>query len=390
LAVGQGLVGALLLGAAACEPLADEDYDSANYAGTQNWLCRPDKADNLCRTSDQGTTVVKADGTNWVEQWRPTSLPLVDCFYVYGTVSQDPGLNADFNPLEEPGVVELQAARFGSACRVFVPLYRQVTATALTNGTAGDPRAFAVAYGDVLDSFREYLAHHNHGRGFVLIGHSQGQVMLNALLKREIEPDPQLRSRLVSAYLAGAAMQVQPGTDTGSDFTTPVCSRFAQTGCLVPWGTYRSTIPPGPLGLYGRDDLAHGLEAACVNPAALADPLAGPDDKRWATPYFGTGDGPVSGDPWVDRAFGTVSTPFVKTPRFVETECVSRPGYHYLEATIHGDPADPRVDDIGGDFVVPDRVTPDMGGLHLQDINIVLGDLIRLTWIQGLSWALTH
>jgi hypothetical protein len=39
--------------------------------------------------------------------------------------------------------------------------------------------------------------------------------------------------------------------------------------------------------------------------------------------------------------------------------------------TVHADPADPRIDDIGGDL------TPEWG-LHLVDVNIAMGDLVDL------------
>jgi hypothetical protein len=58
-------------------------------------------------------------------------------------------------------------------------------------------------------------------------------------------------------------------------------------------------------------------------------------------------------------------------PGFVEAECVEHDGVSYLEVTIHGDPDDPRADDITGDL------TPDWG-LHLQDVNLVMGDILDL------------
>jgi alpha-beta hydrolase superfamily lysophospholipase len=38
------------------------------------------------------------------------------------------------------------------------------------------------AYGDVRAAWKEYLAKYNKGRPFVLVGHSQGQLMLQTLL----------------------------------------------------------------------------------------------------------------------------------------------------------------------------------------------------------------
>ena len=44
-----------------------------------------------------------------------------------------------------------------------------------------------LAYRDVLAAWRNYLATSNQGRPFVLIGHSQGSLMLQMLIAREIE-----------------------------------------------------------------------------------------------------------------------------------------------------------------------------------------------------------
>ena len=119
---------------AAPDAAAGSPQHSATYRTTENWLCRPDKADSLCRDDDgeQDATVVPADGVLRVERWRPTLVPPADCFYVYGTVSNDPGLNSDlaWSPQEEGLITGFQAPRFGSACRVFAPVYSQVTSTA--------------------------------------------------------------------------------------------------------------------------------------------------------------------------------------------------------------------------------------------------------------------
>jgi hypothetical protein len=374
---------------------AEPGYTSPIYADPANWICRPDNADDLCH-GDLAATVVAADGTHRVEHLRPTPLPLADCFYVYPTASNDPGLHSDLDwALDQEGqAVRMQASRFASTCRVFAPAYRSVTITALNDGRAiADPTSREVPYADVLDAWHHYLAHDNHGRPFILIGHSQGAEMLARLLRQEIEPDARLRSQLVAADLIGFTIQVARGSDTGGNFTTPACTRFGQTGCIVTFGSYRTTIPPGQAGLFGAafgpwDDVdpnwpADGRVASCTNPAALADPTAAPDAKSWLTPYFDTVAQLPPAGAWLDPTLGTPTTPQVKLPRFVEAQCVTRGIYTYLEITVHGDPADPRTDDIAGDTEVPGLVTKEVFGLHVVDVNLTSGDLVRLAAIQS-------
>ena len=99
--------------------------------------------------------------------------PPIDCFYVYPTVSDENRGNADLTiGLRQILVAQTQAARFSQVCKVYAPMYRQITNRGLTT-----PSLHAkplLAYGDVLAAWRDYLAHWNHGRGVVLIGHSQG------------------------------------------------------------------------------------------------------------------------------------------------------------------------------------------------------------------------
>ena len=154
----------------------------------------------------------------------------------------------------EQNVVRQQLARFASKCRLFAPLYRQVTLAGLRQilGTGGLSLGRGLAYDDVRDAWAAYLRHDNEGRGVVLIGHSQGSYVLMELIRREIDGKP-IQSRLVSAILLGATVVVPRGRDVGGTFQhVPVCRTAAQTGCVVTYSTYRSTAPPPENALFGR------------------------------------------------------------------------------------------------------------------------------------------
>jgi hypothetical protein len=162
--------------------------------------------------------------------------PSVDCFYVYPTVSRDQGINSDLNPGggEEKAAVQTQFARFAGSCRTFAPIYRSMTVGLIAAVAAGaDFKApFATAYGDVRAAWREYLARHNKGRPFVLIGHSQGSWMLQTLIAQEIEGKPIAR-QMKLAIIPGFNVLVPQGKLVGGTFkSTPLCSRPGQTGCV--------------------------------------------------------------------------------------------------------------------------------------------------------------
>lgn len=354
-------------GGDAAETTTTTEYRSDVYDVRENWLCFPDDVVDTC-DEDLDTTVVRADGSTAVEPHERATDPAIDCFYVYPTISSDPTVNSDLEPGQEERTTVLnQAARLSSQCRVFAPVYRQVTLAVITGGAAaGTDRAAAgqTAYADVLDAWRWYLANENDGRGVVLIGHSQGSGHLNRLIREEIDDVPEVRDRLVGAYLIGSAVAVPDGQDVGGDFrNVPVCRAQDQTGCVVTYASFRDTSPPPPNSFFGRPRNAEGV-AGCVNPAA---PGGG---RAVAQDYF-----PASAaqDP-------TVTTPFVSFPDLLEAECVQREGFSYLEVTVRADPADPRIDDIPGDL------TPEWG-LHVVDLNVAMGDIVAMVAAQQAAYA---
>jgi hypothetical protein len=66
-------------------------------------------------------------------------------------------------------------------------------------------------------------------------------------------------------------------------------------------------------------------------------------------------------------------------------ECKSNEFATYLEITVHGNPADPRTDDIVGDLSVGGQVLKDWG-LHLVDVNLAIGNLVDLVGKQAKAW----
>src|SRR5579862_4742748 len=176
-----------------------------DYRDNKSWLCRPGIEHDAC-DADLTTTVIASDGKLTRETWTADVNAPVDCFYVYPTVSTDPTPNSDMvADAAERNVIRQQFARFGSKCRRYAPMYRQVTLAGLRQilGSGGASLDHGIQYDDVRDAWNYYLEHDNHGRGFVLIGHSQGSFILTRLIREEIDGKP-VASRMVSAIIPGA------------------------------------------------------------------------------------------------------------------------------------------------------------------------------------------
>lgn len=354
------------------------------YSNDSAWLCRPGRIDPCA--ADQTVTVVEADGTTRVEPFVADAERPYDCFYVYPTVSLDRTPNSDFTPGEEERRVAFaQAARFGRHCRVFAPLYRQVTLTALRDAMLGKPVAMdrAMALADVTAAWEQYLARDNGGRGVVLIGHSQGSNVLKALLA-QIETTS-ARDRIVSAMLLGTNFAVPAGRTVGGDLKRmPICTRPGEYGCVVTYVSFRAEAAPPPETRFGKVP-GDGMRAACVNPAALLG-HGSASDAIFTTRGAGLGARPMTA--WVkEKPLPTTS--FVRVPGLISTRCVSRGGIDYLAVATHADPADPRADDIQGDVIVDGAVLPDWG-LHLVDMPVAMGDLVALSQAQYASWQAAH
>ncbi|MGN6515994.1 MAG: DUF3089 domain-containing protein [Rhizomicrobium sp.] len=352
-----------------------------DYTDPANWLCRPGRVDPC--VSDQTATVVNADGSESRETWSADPDAPIDCFYVYPTVSTEPTPNSDMIPGPgEKGVVVHQVARLASKCRIYAPMYRQVTLSALRSYMDGKPVAASrkLAYDDVRDAWNEYLAHDNHGRGVVLIGHSQGSGVLTELVKSEIDGKP-VQKQIVSIILGGTILQVPVGKDVGGDFKSiPLCRSNTQTGCVIAFASFRANVPPPPGSRFGQGK-GPGLMAACVNPAALG---GGPGALDAYLPAGRVGLSPQAPVEWV-KGGPPITTPFVKVPGLLTGQCVDNEHGSYLAVTINADPKDPRTDDIIGDILVKGKVLQSWG-LHLIDMNLTMGNLVDDVGTESKAW----
>jgi hypothetical protein len=378
--VRLGLAGLVLAATGATAlPAALLAPASAETTSPVVWLCHPGVVDDPCETP-LDTTNLAADGTSQVAtpDRAPSAERPIDCFYVYPTVSNQLGINA--TKAKDPEILSIakyQAARFSSQCRMFAPVYRQAPLA----GLATIPLAVPTAYADVVEAWRSYLAHDNQGRGFVLIGHSQGTLMLRKLIAAEIDRDPAVRSRMVGAVLMGGNVTVKAGSTTGGDFSTvPVCTRKGEFGCVVAYSTY-STDPL--ISFFGNPftDLltpAAGLRTglgyriACTDPAVLSG-ITGPVGVTVPSEPFAPGPIQLGIAVTAGGALPSAATTWVQPADRVQGACRTINGstvYRYSSL-----PGSRRLNEF-----------PPTWGTHLVDMNLGLERLVRIVELQGQAW----
>ena len=330
------------------------------------WLCKPGLDDNPCETGLK-TTVFTPSGKAGVEKPKAAMRPKIDCFYVYPTVSDDQGMNSDreIDP-EERSVARFQAARYSQHCRVFAPMYRQLTLAAIGSASVS-PEAAQLAYGDVLEAWKTYLRRFNDGRGVVFIGHSQGSFVLRNLIAQEVDPRKSIRKRLVSALLFGGDVLVAKNQLIGGDFQRiPACESSDETGCAIAFSTFNGPVPPDarfgrPGGFFGGDPATQ--DVLCTDPTLLR----GRDERlRLVLPSepFAPGTTIGAGTEAVGQPRPDVSTPWIELRNAYAGECSSADDANVLQVT----------DLPGATHLNP---VPDASwGLHLADAQIALGNLI--------------
>ena len=370
------ILGGLLTGGALAAAPASADV---------TWLCRPGESPDPC-VGDLTTTFQAEGGVVRTPAVDPA--PPVDCFYVYPTVSEQPGLNAE--KVKEPSVVAIatfQAQQYSRHCRMFAPVYRQRTLAGIgaTATSAEDSaRSSAIAYGDVLEAFRQYLAQDSAGRGFVLVGHSQGSYLLRRLVRDVIDQDPALRARLVSAILLGGNVVVPRGRDVGGDFQAiPACRSTTQLACVVAFSTFGDPVPdPSRFGRVPQDQdlLSPGspvgdqYQVLCTNPADLAGNRRSPLGTLAPSGAFpgtlGLGLRVLYGGPQP-----TADTPWLSPAEQYTGACEDAGGANVLQ-----------LQPIGSARKL--NPSPDATwGLHLVDANIAQEQLVDLVGTQGAAYA---
>lgn len=379
---------AIIVSLAACLGLAALSAGPLAAAGPQfKWLCKPGRANDPCTGKAGSLLTARVTANGEVTRSSPKTFTRlrkkVDCFYVYPTVSGQPGPNATLaRDPEIEGIAVQQAARFAPGCRMFAPVYRQFTITAILQQKITDESS-DIAYRSVKAAWNRYLRKFNRGRGIVLIGHSQGAGHLTRLIGETFDRRPKLRKRLVSAVLIGGNVVVRKGKRAGGSFRkVPACTKARQLGCVIAYSSFLEDPPPED-ALFGRlggalSDPAFSsgkYEVLCVNPARLDG------SKGRLKPLYNTDPFPGMYGPMLPDLSG-YEAPWVNFPGLYRASCAKAEGASWLRIRDISDPSDPRP-----------RVGEPLGrawGTHLTEMNDAAGNLARVVAGQERAYVRKH
>lgn len=205
-----------------------------------------------------------ADKNNWViceNGASPESC--FDVFYVYPTLVANP--EVALMDCNDPQVrrktlnfTRAQAGLWGKSARIFSPYVRQLEYARVLKAVGGNWESSEIRRGvdDTREAFRYYLEHYNHGRPFILFGHSQGAMDLYCLLKNEKEISAE--NGLVAAYLIGLPKVTHHKFDADFAGRSVKSADDAGTpGVVVVWNTQNAEA---------KESIFTAPDVLCINP----------------------------------------------------------------------------------------------------------------------------
>jgi hypothetical protein len=250
-------------------------------------------------------------------------------------------------------------------------MYRQVTLTQLLKSGTETPQQLATGLTDVRRAFADYLAHDNHGRGFVLIGHSQGSFVLRSVIAKDVDPKPAVRKRMLSAILLGGNVLVKKGKNVGGDFQhVPGCQKATELGCVIAWSTFSTPVVPKK-SLFGISTNPKD-QVLCTNPQALSGrplELISPEQPFYSKSELALGITVLG------LTYPKASTTWIQENGAYSGSCSSASGAHVLQIKARNGAVTPKPS--------PDATW----GLHLLDANIALGNLLSIVSSETKAFA---
>ena len=173
----------------------------------------------------------------------------VDVFYLYPSAYTKANADAPVvGPVDDPGMMHgaqiaftRQATAFEPFANIYAPYYRQ--ADAASRAVLPQAEQVKIVAGgpthDGIAAFDYYIRHFNHGRPFILAGHSLGSNVMANLLAQYMKQRPDVYRRMIAAYVVGYSI-------TPQYLAQHPFLKFAQgpndTGVIISWNTEAPTV----------------------------------------------------------------------------------------------------------------------------------------------------
>jgi hypothetical protein len=231
-------------------PVFGETIEVPDYTRAENWLNLPGviEAPRLPSLAAEPSPDFDVD----VFFAYPTAWRARGAYPLAGLDNEEMRLGALYS-------LQTRASAFGTVGRVFAPYYRQIDAAYVS--TMQPTQAAELFYGaplaDVSAAFSCYLEHYNKGRPFILVGHSQGSIVLAGLLVTALAPEASSAAplapappaatapaaplapvaplaRMIAAYLIGSTWT--PAAYEAAPFLKPA-QRADDTGVIISYNT---------------------------------------------------------------------------------------------------------------------------------------------------------
>lgn len=184
-----------------------------------------------------------SDKNNWAHLPENTD-NAVDTFFIYPTLYVNPEPDAPtIVPVDDSMLRECVSefyleipVLFEDITNLYEPFYRQSNLCAFTGMTTEEIMEFQSheQRTDIYAALDYFFEHYNHGRPFILAGHSQGSLMLKMALSDYFREHTEYLERMVAAYVIGFSV-------TPNDLKANPALKFAEgaddTGAIVSWNT---------------------------------------------------------------------------------------------------------------------------------------------------------
>lgn len=357
-----------------------------NYSNAANWSAHPMKLFDL--EIKPSYTILGPDTTDQtvINIPYPPANPVADVFVVSPTTLINSGGAPGLTPLDFVQksainfAIQLNFSQFGRFGRIYAPYYRQANLPAFSMTPAQQAQQaalFDTATTDVLAAFTFFMENNHTGKPVILLGHSQGSLVL-AMMLRRMELNPALYGswldKIVVAVLPGmeGGAYVKAGETTGGWLEQwSFCQQTAETGCLMPWMTvkegllFQSSTPFG-------NHIPSNLQMADIDLKFKAF-TAGQFEQSGDALGFNQDFQPVSRSifPKIYLATGAsdIQTDWVAYDHFYEGKVV-QPNQNAWGISVRpaGIPGDQRHDPIEGAL---------FADLHLYDLYILAGEVLE-------------